>query len=597
MLKHNLTEMNFLKNVLASTLGVFFAILILFFLIASIFATIATFISSENGSYDPISDHSILLMDLNMPIAENPPSIEKFQKSLGLSEDRLDLQTILNSIKIAKKDQRIKGILINSGMPMTGWAQTKTIRDELKSFKESGKFIYSHSDFYTQKGYYLSSIADSIFINILGNVEFKGLSSEVLYYKDFQEKYGFKMEVVRNGKYKSAVEPFLENTMSKENKSQIKSLLDDYWDIIRSEISDQRKINLDKIDLIATNLKSSTSILAIELGLIDKELYRDELKEIIKKSSGVDSLVKLDYIKPDRLVNNVSTRKKGVRDLIAIVYAQGTIIYGEGSDSSIGKEVFVEAIEEASNNKRIKAIVLRIDSPGGSAITSDIIWNSIEKAKQKKPVVVSMGNIAASGGYYIACNADKIVANPFTITGSIGVFALLPNIDRFSKSIGINAQSVSTHKNALGYSVFEEISPDFEKHISESIKDIYSTFKYKVSIGRNISLDDVEQIAQGRVWTGKQALENKLIDKLGNLEDALILAKELAEIEDYNTITFPQIEPNIENIFKTDIPFGSLNYFDFENMDQNLKNLVNQIKNFDKKINFQTQLPFLLQIE
>tara|TARA_B110000263_G_C15310480_1_gene512847 strand:+ start:4028 stop:5797 length:1770 start_codon:yes stop_codon:yes gene_type:complete len=589
--------MNFFKNVLASTLGVIVATLILssFFLI--IIAGIASFISSENGSFESITEGSILSLDLNLPIVENPPSIQKFQKSLGLKEDIIDIQTILNSIKIANHDDRIKGISINSGMLQAGWAQTKTIRDALKRFKESGKFIYSFSDFYTQKGYYLASIADSIFINTLGGIELKGLASEVLYYKDFQDKYGFKMEVVRNGKYKSAVEPYLENTMSKENRIQLKTLIEDYWSIISSEISNDRGIAIDKINSIAENIEASTSRIAIKLKLIDKDLYLDDYINSLRNAAKIDSIIDLDRITADRLVGLVPLYKKGVRDLIAIIYAQGTILYGEGSHTSIGQDVFVDAIEEASNDKRIKAIVLRINSPGGSAITSDIIWNSIEKAKLKKPIVVSMGDVAASGGYYIACNANKIIANPFTVTGSIGVFAVLPNIAKVSESLGINAQHVTTHKNALGYSVFEEISPGFKKSIKEGIMDIYSTFKNKVSKGRNIPIETVEEIAQGRIWTGGQALENGLIDQLGSLDDALAAAAELSKIEDYNIATYPRIEPNIENILKIDFPLSALKLNRVKNMNEGLQYLLDEFTDLNNGIKYQAQLPFSIKID
>ena len=590
--------MNFLKDIISSAIGFFIAILITSILFFSAIAGVATFFSPENDLYGEVSEKTILSLDLNYPIIENPPALEKFQKSFGLIDNSIDLNIILNAIKIAKSNNKVKGISINSGMIDAGWAQTKTIRDELLKFKESGKFIYSFSDFYSQKGYYLASVSDSIFINKLGSIEFKGLSSQVQYYKDFQEKYGFKMEVIRNGKYKSAVEPYLDNKMSKENKNQLKSIIDAYWDIISSEISLSRGINLEELNSIAENLKASSSDSAINLNLIDDNLYKKNYLSRLKKASEIDSFGKLNKIKPEKLVGLSPSFNKEVRDLIAVIYAQGPILYGKGSESYIGQDIFIESIDECIKDDRIKAIVLRVNSPGGSAITSDIIWNSIEMAKLKKPVVVSMGDMAASGGYYISCNADKIVANPFTLTGSIGVFGILPNINKFSKSVGINTENVKTHKNAEGYSIFEEISPDYRKSLQEGIKQVYSTFKTRVSNGRNIPIPEVEKISQGRVWSGVMAVENGLVDQLGNLDDALSVAAELSETKEYNTIEYPIVEPNIENLLGIGIPMGKIYMNKIEKISPVIRDLLIF---FDKSLNnnlrFQTQLPFSIKIE
>ena len=590
--------MNFLKDIISSAIGFFIAILITSVLFFISIAGITTFFSLENDSYGQISEKSILNLDLNYPIVENPPSFDKFQKSFGLIDNTIDLNIILKSIEIAKNNDKIKGISINPGMLDAGWAQTKTIRDELLEFKETGKFIYSFSDFYSQKGYYLASVSDSIFINKLGSVEFKGLSSQVLYYKDFQEKYGFKMEVVRNGKYKSAVEPYLQNKMSQENKNQLKSIIDNYWDIISSEISLSRNITIEKLNSIAQNLKASSSNSAINLNLIDDNLYRNKYLSKLKKALRIDSLVKLNKVKPEKLVQLSPSLIKETRDLIAVIYAQGPILYGEGGESYIGQDIFLESIKECIEDERIKAIVLRVNSPGGSAITSDILWNSIEMAKLKKPVVVSMGDMAASGGYYISCNANKIVANPFTLTGSIGVFGILPNINEFSKSIGINAENVKTHKNANGYSIFEKISPGYRTSLQEGIQQVYSTFKTKVSKGRNIPINEVEEISQGRVWSGVMALENGLVDKLGDLSDALNIAAELSEIKEFNTIEYPIVDPNLENLLGIDLPLGNIDINKIEKISPVIKDLLIF---FDKSIinnlRFQTQLPFSIKIE
>ena len=541
--------MNFTRSFFASVLGSLTAFGLLFVILLLIISATASIFNASSG-VRTLSDNSILNLDLNLPIVERPPVFDEIQSLLGLEEEVLGLPNILSAIKIAAENPKIQGIRLRSDFILSGWAQTHSIRNALKDFKSKGKFIYSYGDVFTQKGYFLASVADSIFLNPVGALEFKGLASEVLYYKDFQDKYGFKMEVVRHGKYKSAVEPFLENEMSPENKFQIYTLLNDIWSTLREEISISRDLLPETLDAIVSNNKIAIPQDAVSSKLIDGLAYEDVFDEKIKTRLGLDIDEKLNKVSINRVNSTTESYDASIKDRIAVVFAKGPILYGEGSESIIAQGIFVETLEELSKDDWIKAVVLRVDSPGGSALTSELIWRTIEKLKESKPVIVSMGNVAASGGYYIAAGADHIFADPLTITGSIGVFATLPNVKGFLDDIGIQAQSVETHPNALGYSPFQTLNKSYEKQMISGIENIYDIFKERVIQGRELSPEAVENLAQGRVWSGKQALKLGLIDDLGDLQDAITLAAKDLEIEDYNVIEYPKFEENLENMLK-----------------------------------------------
>ena len=541
--------MNFTRSFFASVLGTLTAFGLLFVILLLIISATASIFNASTG-VRTLSDNSILNLDLNLPIVERPPVFDEIQSILGLEEEVLGLPNILSAIKIAAENPKIQGIRLRSDFISSGWAQTHSIRKALKDFKSKDKFIYAYGDVFTQKGYFLASVADSIFLNPVGALEFKGLASEVLYYKDFQDKYGFKMEVVRHGKYKSAVEPFLENEMSAENKFQIHTLLNDIWSTLREEISISRDLLPETLDGIVSSNKIAISEDAVSSKLIDGLAYEDVFDEKIKTRLGLDIDEKLKKVS----INSVNSTKESydasIKDRIAVVFAKGPILYGEGSESIIAQGIFVETLEELSKDDWIKAVVLRVDSPGGSALTSELIWRTIEKLKKSKPVIVSMGNVAASGGYYIAAGADHIFAYPLSITGSIGVFATLPNVKGFLDDIGIQAQSVETHPNALGYSPFQTLNKSYEQQMISGIENIYDIFKERVIQGRELSPEAVENLAQGRVWSGKQALKLCLIDDLGDLQDAITLAANDLDIEDYNVIEYPKFEDNLENMLK-----------------------------------------------
>ena len=589
--------MNFFKSFLASVLGTVVALIFAGILLLVSIAGIATAVSSDEVVAIEIGENSLLELDLDRPMFDNVGATQDIEQALGLGDDVLKFYDVVLAIRKAAKDDNIKGIDLKAMSPSMGWSQAQSIRKALKDFKATGKFIYSFGDYFSQKGYYLASVSDSIFLHPMGGMEFKGLAAEVLYYKDFQEEYGFKMEVVRHGKYKSAVEPYLESEMSDANRTQISELLNGIWDTASLAIADARGLSTKAIDQIADELKASLPEQAKENGLIDDLIYEEAYENKLKNAVDITTDTRLKRVQLKQLTARNGLNKKGVRERIAVIYAQGPVLYGEGSENLIGQKIFLEAIEDAVKNRRVKAIVLRVDSPGGSALSSDIIWNALIKAKKEKPLVVSMGNVAASGGYYLAVAGDEIYANDMTITGSIGVFATVPNIKGFTDDIGINVQHVETHKNALGYSVFEAPNKEFRSSIKKGIEHVYATFKQRVADGRGLTIEEVETIAQGRVWTGKQALDNGLLDGLGGMDEALAAAARLAELDEYNLTSYPKIDPDFESII---FSMGSLARLE----EKLLTNYAKEISLFltslsvkDNRPKVELRLPYTLEIK
>lgn len=588
--------MNFLKSFFASILGTLTA-LGLFFVILLLFVSgIASIINAPSG-LTSVKQNSVLDLNLNYPIVDRAPNFDEFQRFLGLEDEVLGLPDILSAIDKAKDNSSIKGIRLRTDFISAGWAQTRSIRNALNRFKESGKFIYAYGDLYTQKGYYLASVSDSIFLNPVGILEFKGLASEVLYYKDFQEEYGVKMEVIRHGKYKSAVEPYLENEMSADNRYQIKTLLNDIWETVREEIGEARNLKSKTIDDIINNQRLVVPEDGVNETLIDALVYEDDFDERINTALEISSSQKTNLASIRQLNNASSTYNTDIKDRIAVVFARGPIMYGEGTENMIAQGVFVETLQELADDDWIKAVVLRVESPGGNALTSDLLWRAIENLKSKKPVFVSMGNVAASGGYYIAAGADQIYADPLSITGSIGVFASLPNIHGMTKKLGINAQTVETHQNALGYSFFQPLSETFKQRTIKSIENTYNTFKQRVIDGRGLTSAEVESIAQGRVWSGKQALNVGLVDHLGGLQDAIMAAAKAANIENYNIVNYPKFEEDLESVLSAALPSieSKLTWMQWVP-----KNLRQQLQHTDPKnplLSVQMLIPFDLSIE
>ena len=586
--------MNFLRNLLAAILGslIAFGIMVVMFML---------FISLIAGAEDGvvIKANTILELQLQHPINdyvgnnEADPFASIFGKAQGLDE-------ILHAIAVAKTDPDIKGISINSNFILAGLAQTQAIRKALEDFKQSGKFIYTYADFYLQKDYYLASVADSIFLNPVGGMDFKGLSSEVLFYKDLQEKTGVKMEVIRHGKYKSAVEPFLANEMSDANRTQIKELITSLWNTMVTDIAEGRNISEANINIIADTLGGRLPKYAKASGLVDDLLFFDEYEGKLKYALSMDAKKEINYVSLDDYTrrSNKKTIHKG-DNKIAVVYAQGEILYGEGGPDIIGQGIITKALKKAVDDDNVKAIVLRVDSPGGSALTSDIIWREVELAKEKKPVVVSMGNVAASGGYYIAAGANKIFAEPTTITGSIGVFGTIPNINGLATDIGINAEQVGTNANSVDYSVFEPMTDDFRNVVQEGIEVVYETFLERVAQGRNITVAQADSMAQGRVWSGVDAQRLGLVDELGTLDDAIKAAAGLAEIETYGIRKYPKYKSGFER-FMEDMSSAKSKIgqnFIKEEIGQESYEIITQFKSVMEQKGIQARMPFTLDIK
>jgi protease-4 len=586
--------MKFLRNLLAAIMGCLVAFGIIFFM----FFVFASLLSSTEDAVS-VKQNSVLELQLQLPISDyvganaDDPFASLFQESQGLDE-------ILNAIEVASKDDDIKGISINNNFTLAGLAQTQEIRRALLDFKNNDKFIYTFSDFYMQKDYYLASVADSIFINPVGAIDFKGLASEVLFFKDLQEKTGVKMEVIRHGKYKSAVEPFLENEMSDANRTQIKELLSSLWTSMVQEISDGRNILPIDLNNIADSLGGRTPEFALASRLIDGIVFHDQYEEKLKRAVGsvLDSDLNIIALE-DYLKRSNPKMKKSGKDKIAVIFAQGEIIYGEGGPDQIGQGMMNEAIIKAKEDDKIKAIVLRVDSPGGSALSSDIIWREIELAKEKKPVIVSMGNVAASGGYYIAAGADKIFAEPTTITGSIGVFGVVPNMTDLAADIGINAEQVGTNKNSVDYSLFEPMTDGFRNMFQEGIEDVYQTFLSRVSEGRGISMAEADSLAQGRVWSGVDAKRIGLVDELGNLNDAIEGAAEMAKLDEFGIKKFPRYKTGLEQFMEDFEGASAASKKSLIEQEIGLEaySILKQVKSAMEQKGPQARMPFVLDIK
>ena len=587
--------MKFISNILATIIGIFLFCMLFFFGIMVIGA-----VFGGDDDAVKVKKNSVIELDLSEVSLDYAGKIN-FKDFNYFETNHNGLTDILNAIENAKTDDKIKGISILKNQTGLGLAQSQAIRKKLTEFKKSGKFVVAYSDFLTQKDYYLNSVADTVYLNPIGELDFKGLSSEVLYMKELQEKTGIKMEVIRHGKYKSAVEPYLNQEMSPENREQITVLLNSVWNTIVTDISESRNVPVDTLNAIANSLNARTPELALANNLIDKIAYEDEYHNAIKtklkvsKSEDYNIISILDYAKN----NATSVSDFSKKDIIAVIYAQGEIRGGEGEVNIIGEGSIKRSLKAAREDKNVKSIVIRVDSPGGSALTSELIWREIELTKKIKPVVVSMGNVAASGGYYIACNANTIFAEQSTITGSIGVFGMLPNMSTLAKNIGINAEQVKTHDNASGYSLFEPIDENFKKFTLESIETIYGTFLKRVAEGRNMTTTQVDSIAQGRVWTGNDALKLGLVDKIGGLEDAIKHAATLGKTKSYQIENYPEYEQSFEDLLNnlTGISiFQSKEALLREHLGEESYLLIQQIKKANQLKGIQALMPFELRI-
>ncbi|MDO5105854.1 signal peptide peptidase SppA [Capnocytophaga sp.] len=588
--------MNFLKNVLASILGCFIALGLIFMFFLVMISVVSASLGTDNSTVT-VKDNSVLEIEFKTPLKDYAERVylEDFDY---LMEDFDGLNSVLKAIKYAKTDAKIKGISLKSNNGnLRGIAFIQELRAALEDFKTSGKFVLAYNDIVPQSDYYLQTVADKVYVSPLGELTFRGLSSEVLFFKDIQEKTGVKQQVIRHGKYKSAVEPFLNDKMSDENRQQISELLNAMWQVIVTDVSKSRNVSVEKLNDVANNLLARTPKLALENGLIDGVLFKDEFEQILCEKTGEKQIADLNFINIEDYAESVSTKKKNKsKDKIAVIYAEGDIVYGSGRVGLVSDGVMIESLREATDDEKVKAIVLRINSPGGSALASELIHREIEQVRKHKKVYVSMGNYAASGGYYIACNADRIFAEEGTITGSIGVFGVVPNVSELAEKWGINAEQVTTHAHSLEYSLFEKPSESFIKEATESVENTYNTFIERVASGRKMTPEQVNEVAQGRVWSGKAALNAGLVDEIGNLEKTLAFASAENGLKNYDVVSYPIFTTNVKNLFN-DYSTAMKTSFLQQEMGEEAYKMYEKLKTISQQKGVQAQMIFEVNLD
>lgn len=591
----------FFKFVFASCLGT-----ALFILVLGVVIWIIVGIASLFGGDDDkkIKDGSILQLNLDNEIIDRTEEKDFNFDFGGFSQDNKDgLNNILKQIERASQDENIEGIYLELSEIPTRGTTIEEIRDKLVEFKESGKWVYTYSESMSQNAYHLASVSDSIFLHPEGGMLFKGIFSEILFMKGFLEKIGVEYQVVRpdNNKFKSAVEPFIMDKMSDANRKQIRKLIDGIWDGMLNNISESRGISKEKLNELADNIEIRLAEDAVEYGLIDGAIYEDEMMAFLREKLDLEDDDKIPFVSLGSY-SKKSKDEKGwsKREKIGVVYAYGGISSGEGDAENIGSETVANAIRRARKDSSIKAIVLRVNSPGGSALASDVIWRETVLAKETKPFIVSMGDLAASGGYYISCAADKIYATENTITGSIGVFGLIPNIQELlNDHLGLTTDTVKTNNLSDFYTGTRPFKKEEEEVIQEVVNDIYIDFISRVAEGRGLEMNFVDSIAQGRVWTGEDALELGLVDEIGGFEKALDYAAEAAGLEEYRVREYPRLKDPFEELMKEFSTEITVEDMLIKELGENYELFV-QLKEMQKVGNLrepQMRLPFHISIK
>ena len=539
---------NFLSSLLATIVGILIMIIVIIIILAGIIA------ASTSKEVPDVKENSVLLARFNAPIAdrsdENP--FTKLLSGNPYMEETMGLNQILKDLDKAEDDENIKGIFLNPSMVSARYAILGEIRDALLDFKESGKFIYAFADSYTQRSYYLASVADSVFMTPEGMFLFAGLGAEVTFYKNALEKIGVEMQVIRHGSFKSAGEKFTREDLSEENREQIEGYMGAVWDKITGDISESRDISVEELNRLTDELASLDSERMVEAGMIDGLIYYDEMISLMKEKLGVDEEDDLEAItlKKYKLVP-AKKKKEYSRDKVAVIYAMGTVIDGNAGEGYVGSERISKAIRKARRDKTVKAIVFRVNSPGGGATASDVIYREARLASETKPFVVSMGDVAASGGYYIAAPADTILANPATITGSIGVVFRIPNMkELLNDKLGITTDVVKTNTHSNILTVSDPLDPSERRLIQKEVDEFYDSFVSIVAEGRGLSYEEVDAAGGGKVYAGMDALELGLIDMFGGLERSIEVAAEMAGLENYRIQSLPKLEDPLTVLMK-----------------------------------------------
>ncbi len=586
---------DFLKFTLATVTGIIISSVVLFFI--SILVVFSMVSSSESETQ--VRKNSVMMLDLNGTLTErsqeNPLDflMKEDYKTYGLDD-------ILSSIRKAKENEDIKGIYIQATSLGAGFASLEEIRNALKDFKESGKFIVAYGDTYTQNLYYLSSVADKVLLNPQGMLEWRGLAATPMFFKDLLEKIGVEMQIFKVGTYKSAVEPFISTEMSPANREQVNVYLSSIWGQITSSVAESRNLSLEALNKEADRmLMFYPAEESVKNGLVDTLIYKNDVRDYLKNIVGIDKDDNMPVLGIQDMINvkkNVPRDKSG--NVIAVYYAYGEIDGGSSAstDEGINSEKVIKDLRKLKDDENVKAVVLRVNSPGGSAYGSEQIWYAVNQLKKEKPVIVSMGDYAASGGYYIACNADTIVAEPTTLTGSIGIFGMMPNAKGLTEKLGVNFDVVKTNPYADFGNLTRPMN-DGEKGLMQMhVNKGYELFLTRCSDGRGISMEELDKIAQGRVWTGSTAKELGLVDELGGLDKALEIAIAKAGVDAYTVMNYPKKEGFLESLMNT----NPGNYIKARMLNGKMNDVYRQfsiIKNFDKIDRIQARVPFELNIQ
>lgn len=588
----------FFKFLLSSFLGTFLALFFIFLIIMGIFSALIP----EKTSL-AAKENTILKIDLRMPVADRSPAnpFENFDFGSLENTKILGLNDILKNIKKAAKDDNVIGIYLRMSSVEAGMATLTEIRDALEEFKASGKFIYSYGDYYSQKAYYLASVADKIYIHPQGIVEFLGLRTEMLFFKDALDKYAIEPQIIRGSgnKFKSAVEPFMYDKMSDANRLQTETYLKSMWRKITADVASNRGISEAELNRMADEMLVRNAESTLKYGLSDSILFEDQVFSLLNEKAGIKKDKDPEFMNLTEYFDTPEPKREGkglARDKIAVIYASGEIIDGKGSETSVASETMAEAIREVRRDSSIKAVVLRVNSPGGSALASDIILRELNLTKAEKPLIVSMGDVAASGGYYIACQADSILANENTITGSIGVFGLFFNIGKFlDQKIGIDIDRVKTNEHADLGSMTRNLNEIEKAVIQQSVDEIYGSFLNYVSEGRGLSVAQVDSIGQGRVWSGENALQIGLIDSYGGLNKAIEIAAEKSGLSYYRTVDYPKQKDPFELVLES-LEMKVSTYFLKNKLGENY-HYLEFVQNQINQQGIRARMPFDLKID
>ena len=581
--------MKFLRNLLATLVGLFiFSVIVIIFIGA--FVSLAT--SEEVVT---VKENSVLHIKLNKPIGERAFK-DPFNELFTGYSSNVGLIELIESIRDAKENEKIKGIYLESGIPMGGFASIGAIHKALEDFKTSGKFITSYAEIYTEGGYYLASTADDIYLNPRGYFELNGISANVTFLKGMLDKLEIEPEIFRVGDFKSAVEPFLRKDMSDENRQQLESLLNSIYGNYLEKVAASRSIPVERLTTISDSMLVRTPEHALESELITGLKYFDEVLDDIKTKLELDEDDKINFIGFEKYHKSIS-KKNTSKNRVAVIIGSGEITGGNGDNSSIGSTAFAKEIRKARKNDKIKAVVIRVNSPGGSALASDVIWREVMLTREVKPVIASMSDYAASGGYYIAMGCDTIVAEPSTITGSIGIFMTMFNLEKFlDNKLGITTDVVNTGEYSDIYTFTRSLTEGERQILQSNINEGYEDFVTKAANNRNMTVEDLKKIASGRVWSGQQAQENGLVDMLGGLDDAIEVAVNAAGIaDDYKVRYYPRQKSFFEQVkeeFSSDLESRLL-----KGKTGDLYPLIKKIKSLENLKGLQARMMYEITLE